>query len=60
MSAHPQASDHNSLLAAATRHTADSATGLSDPEAQPKLCYHDQEEIEEDQLHRVLAVNALT
>ncbi|KAJ9048632.1 hypothetical protein DSO57_1033002 [Entomophthora muscae] len=56
----PQASDHSSLPAAAPIHTASSATGLSDPVAQPTLCYPDQEEIEEDQLHRVLAVNALT
>ncbi|KAJ9077823.1 hypothetical protein DSO57_1013067 [Entomophthora muscae] len=57
---HPQASDHDSLLAIAPIHTANSATGLSDPAAHLILCYPDQEEIEEDQLHIVLAVNALT
>ncbi|KAJ9077735.1 Ankyrin repeat and SOCS box protein 3 [Entomophthora muscae] len=60
MPAHPQASDYNSLLVASPIHTTNSATGLSDPEAQPTLCYPDQEEIEKDQLHRVLSVNALT
>ncbi|KAJ9049495.1 hypothetical protein DSO57_1023733 [Entomophthora muscae] len=60
MPAHPQASDHNSLLAAAPIHTTNSATRLSDSTAQLTLCYPDQEEIEEDQLQRALAVNALT
>ncbi|KAJ9079225.1 hypothetical protein DSO57_1011394 [Entomophthora muscae] len=60
MPAYPQISDHNSLLAAVTIHTTNSATGLSDPAAQPTLCYPDQEDIREDQLHRVLAINALT
>ncbi|KAJ9057645.1 hypothetical protein DSO57_1020518 [Entomophthora muscae] len=32
----------------------------TDPDASPLLCYPDSQEIEKDQLHRVLAVNALT
>ncbi|KAJ9059061.1 hypothetical protein DSO57_1006538 [Entomophthora muscae] len=55
-----QASDSSSPLAAVPIHTNDSATGLSDPGAQPALCHPDQEEIEDNQLHRVLKVNALT
>ena len=45
---------------AAPKSDPPSSQGLSDPEAQPELCYADPEEIQEDLLHRVLAVNALT
>ncbi|KAJ9074102.1 hypothetical protein DSO57_1009697 [Entomophthora muscae] len=34
--------------------------GSTDPDASPLLCYPDSQEIEEDQLHRILAINALT
>ncbi|KAJ9085960.1 hypothetical protein DSO57_1009010 [Entomophthora muscae] len=60
MPTNPQAPDHSSPTAASPIHTANSATGISYPAAQPTLCYPDQEGIEEEQLHRVLAVNALT
>ncbi|KAJ9078795.1 hypothetical protein DSO57_1002856 [Entomophthora muscae] len=33
--------------------------GSTDPNASPLLCYPDSQEIEEDQLHRILAINAL-
>ncbi|KAJ9056227.1 hypothetical protein DSO57_1035382 [Entomophthora muscae] len=57
---HPLVSDISSSLASAPKHTPDLATGLYDPAAQSALCYPDQEEIEEDQFHRVLEFNALT
>ncbi|KAJ9087508.1 hypothetical protein DSO57_1032718 [Entomophthora muscae] len=34
--------------------------GSTDLDASPLLCYPDSQEIEEDQLHRILAINALT
>ncbi|KAJ9080426.1 hypothetical protein DSO57_1025079 [Entomophthora muscae] len=34
--------------------------GSTDPDASPLLCYPDSQEIEEDQLHIILAINALT
>ncbi|KAJ9051859.1 hypothetical protein DSO57_1000519 [Entomophthora muscae] len=34
--------------------------GSTDHDASPLLCYPDSQEIEEDQLHRILAINALT
>ncbi|KAJ9068694.1 hypothetical protein DSO57_1026123 [Entomophthora muscae] len=34
--------------------------GSTDPEASLLLCYPDSQEIEENQLHRILAINALT
>ncbi|KAJ9064926.1 hypothetical protein DSO57_1025264 [Entomophthora muscae] len=34
--------------------------GSTDPDPSPLLCYPDSQEIEEDQLHRILAINALT
>ncbi|KAJ9064367.1 hypothetical protein DSO57_1031500 [Entomophthora muscae] len=33
--------------------------GSTDPDASPLLCYPDSQEIEEDQLHIILAINAL-
>ncbi|KAJ9070806.1 hypothetical protein DSO57_1003668 [Entomophthora muscae] len=33
--------------------------GSTDPDASPLLCYPDSQEIEEDQLHKILAINAL-
>ncbi|KAJ9085866.1 hypothetical protein DSO57_1009706 [Entomophthora muscae] len=50
----------SSPLSVVLTHTPDLNTRLSDLEDQPALCYPDKEEIEEDQLHRVLAFNALT
>ena len=35
-------------------------TGLTNPAAQPELCYPVKDEIGEDKLHRILTVNALT
>ncbi|KAJ9089227.1 hypothetical protein DSO57_1014978 [Entomophthora muscae] len=40
--------------------TASSGFGSTDPDASPLLCYPDSQEIEEDQLHRILIINALT
>ncbi|KAJ9052941.1 hypothetical protein DSO57_1029101 [Entomophthora muscae] len=34
--------------------------GFTDSDASPLLCYPDSQEIEEDQLHRIPAINALT
>ncbi|KAJ9049972.1 hypothetical protein DSO57_1019001 [Entomophthora muscae] len=34
--------------------------GSTDPDTSPLLCYPDSQEIEEDQLHRILTINALT
>ncbi|KAJ9086953.1 DNA damage-inducible protein 1 [Entomophthora muscae] len=53
---------------ALTLETADSkvltpaspSLGSTDPDTSPLLCYPDSQEIEEDQLHRILAINALT
>ncbi|KAJ9064341.1 hypothetical protein DSO57_1031741 [Entomophthora muscae] len=33
--------------------------GSTDPDTSQLLCYPDYQEIEEDQLHRILAINAL-
>ncbi|KAJ9084301.1 hypothetical protein DSO57_1025889 [Entomophthora muscae] len=34
--------------------------GSTDPDASPLLCYPDSQEIEKYQLHRIIAINALT
>ncbi|KAJ9090061.1 hypothetical protein DSO57_1006455 [Entomophthora muscae] len=40
--------------------SASPSLGSTDHDASPLLCYPDSQEIEEDQLHRNLAINALT
>ncbi|KAJ9082315.1 hypothetical protein DSO57_1005763 [Entomophthora muscae] len=40
--------------------SASPSLGFTDPDTSPLLCYPDSHEIEEDQLHRILAINALT
>ncbi|KAJ9058502.1 hypothetical protein DSO57_1011651 [Entomophthora muscae] len=60
MASDPLTSDASKPLLAIFKRDPALAKGFSDPAAQPALCYLDQEKIEEDQLHMIFAVNALT
>ncbi|KAJ9073299.1 hypothetical protein DSO57_1018014 [Entomophthora muscae] len=53
-------SDAIKPLPVISKHGPALATELYDTAVQSELYYPDKEEIEEDQLHRILSVNALT